>query len=115
MQKHKNLPLTRNLNAIIYGTLSLIIMLMVFSCNDEKSHNAKIYKQDFKRSLDSVKLNINDTTAINTNMLFITVSKNKKAMDPGNTPCHELNKIQRGFVCPMYILKYDECSFFLLT
>lgn len=45
-------------------------MLMIFSCNDNKSHNTKIYSRDFKGNLDSVKLNIHDTTAINTNMLF---------------------------------------------
>src|ERR1700722_19700799 len=44
---------------------------------------------------------------------IITVGKNKKTTYPGDAPGKEFDKIQRGFICPVYILKYDEYNSFL--
>ena len=45
--------------------------------------------------------------------LVITVGKYKKAADTIDPARQKLNKVERRFIGPMYILKYDQHGFYL--
>jgi hypothetical protein len=44
----------------------------------------------------------------------VAISKNKEAVKLGDTPGKKLYEIHGGFICPMYILNYNEGRFFLI-